>query len=153
MPFLLLFLLGLFCSCGKPYVEVIRERVGRRSLASTFVGSPDPLQVSPPHGQRLYIRWSLPSLVEGESFLMLSLLFRNYTREVVPYVIRDRRGEILYSLLDESYFQRGGLLAYKVEMVMEEDRVLASWKHRLWVDLIEMREGQADERPCGEVAP
>lgn len=122
-------------------MSVVREKVDRGALASTFVGSPDPLQENPPHGQKLYIRWRLPYLTDMKNkYLSLSIIFQNYQTQTLLYPLDHHRGVIVYSLLNEDYFSVGGLLTYKAEIMDGNHKVIKKWQHSLWVDLITIEE-------------
>lgn len=132
------FILILFlCSCEKYYLSVKRESVDQRMLASTYVGSPDPLQKNPPKGQELIMEWRLPRGNMGEKMtLVLEVLYKNYTQETISYPISRRRGVITYSLLGEEYKEKEGLLTYKAEIRDEKGTILQEWKQHLWTELI-----------------
>jgi hypothetical protein len=131
----------LLTGCEKYSIAIRRETVDRTSLASTYVGSPDPMQKAPPFGQRLVLQWNLPdNLLEEPPIVTLSMIFRNYTQKNIEFPITARRGQYIFNLLDEEYGYTGGFLTYKAELRDGEGTLLKSWKQRLWFDLIEMDE-------------
>jgi len=133
-----LIFLFLFCfSCEKYYLSVKREAVDRMKLASTFVGSPDPLQKNPPKGQELILEWRLPEeALREELVLVLSVIYKNHTEEKVCYPIDRRRGVITYSVLGSDYKETDGFLTYKAENLNKDNSVVKQWKQQLWTDLI-----------------
>ena len=101
MRFLFLCLL-LFCSCRR--LELERRYVDRSSLASTFVGSPDPMQKMPPTGEQLWVYWNIPvALVQEQLTLTVKVVFRNLEEEKIAYPVARSRGHYVYSLLDDDY--------------------------------------------------
>jgi len=142
------FFVCLFCVCGceKCYLSILRERVDRSTLASTFVSSPDPRQHHPPIGQRLMIEWFLSSsLFKQELMLQLKVIYNNHSQKTLFYPINCRWGMVLYSLLDEEYHKSKGILTYKVEIQTLEGNVVKQWKQRLWVDLIDVEDEEVEE--------
>lgn len=134
--FSLLFLL-VFTACEKQSLAIKREWVGRNSLASTYVGSPDPRQKDPPRGQKLFMRWNVPSkMLEEEPTLILSILFRDLSEEKIYYPLDKKKGYAIYELLGEKYRKTKGFLSYKAEIVSQEGKVLKQWQHLLWAQLI-----------------
>ncbi|QVL55083.1 MAG: hypothetical protein KFB95_07125 [Simkaniaceae bacterium] len=133
-----LIFLFLFCfSCEKYYLSVKREAVDRMKLASTFVGSPDPLQKNPPKGQELILEWRLPEeALQEELVLVLSVIYKNHTEEKICYPIDRRRGVVTYSVLGSDYKETDGFLTYKAEILNKDDSVIKQWKQQLWTDLI-----------------
>lgn len=133
------FILLLLCLCGceKYYLSVKHEYVDKSKLASTYVGSPDPRQKSPPKGQELILEWRLPmGTVDDKMTLVLDVLYKNYTQTTICYPVSRRRGVIIYSLLGEEYKEKEGLLTYKAEIRDEEGTILQEWKQQLWTELI-----------------
>lgn len=107
------------------------------TLASTFVGSPDPRQKNPPTGEKLIIGWKLPSdSLDQELLLQLDIIYRNHSKKRECYPISQRRGIIIYHLLDEEYFKTRGFLTYKAEIITREGSVLKEWRQKLWFNLI-----------------
>ena len=141
----LILALVIFSGCEKYYVTVKREYVDRDQLASTFVGSPDPRQENPPRGQELTIEWRLPPEAMGQTLqLELSVLYRDYSHATFTYPIDRRRGVVIYSLLNEEYFEKEGLLTYKAEIVDVNRKILKEWKQILWTDLITLEEPETE---------
>ncbi len=129
--------LFLLCGCEKYYVSVKREPVNRESLASTFVGSPDPRQADPPRGQELLLEWRLPQKdFSSDLTLLLDILYRDHTQERVCYPIARKRGVVTFSLLGEKYEETKGFLTYKATIQTPDGKVLKEWKQQLWTDLI-----------------
>lgn len=133
IPIFLIFILG----CIQYSLSVKKESVNRESLASTFVGSPDPRQANPPFGQQLIIGWRVPKNPRDLK-LVLHVLYKNYEQEVLEFPIVKRRGMEIYSLQGARYAETKGFLTYKAEIQNEEGEVLDLWKQQLWVELISL---------------
>ncbi len=131
-----LFACCFLAGCQKYYVSVVREKIDRDSLASTFVGTPDPLQENPPLGQKLYISWRLPANTNLETaYLRLSVILHNYETRVITFPVNRPRDLVVYSLMNEAYFETGGLLSYKAE-INDGEKILANWVHSMWTEPI-----------------
>jgi len=130
-------LLLLLTGCEKYYLSVKREFVDRSKLASTFVGSPDPLQKDPPKGEELILEWRLPPhALDQELTLLLKVIYKNYSEETICFPVDRRRGVFTYPLLNEKYHETEGFLTYKADIKTQDGTLLKEWKQQLWVDLI-----------------
>ncbi len=139
MSRLLFFFLLFLPACQKYYVSVNRIGVGRSSLASTFVKSPDPRQEDPPKGEKLLISWNLPrEYLDKPLRLSVDLIYRDYEEKHVNIQVEGRRGIEEISLLDEEFKKTRGFLTYRVMLYDEKDQLLKEWQHQLWVKLIKI---------------
>ncbi len=135
--FTLLPLTTLFTGCQKYYVNVIREGVSKKDLASVFVGSPDPRKKAADKGEKLLVEWNLPAKETKKPLtLKLDVLYGNYTSDIKEYPIDYKRGHILFKLLNEEYKEKKGMIAYRAEILTSKKKVLQKWQHVLFVDLI-----------------
>jgi hypothetical protein len=67
------------------------QKVDVKSLASTFVGSPDKRQHSPPVGQLIVMDWRIPQqVVSDEPYIELYVLYGNYTEKKFIYPLHKR---------------------------------------------------------------
>jgi hypothetical protein len=136
-------MLGLlfFFGCDKYYVSVKQISVGPSYLASTHVGAPDPRQAHPPAGQKLYIDWAIPEgVLEKSPKIVMYLLYKDHSQKELVYPIEHGRGYEVYSLLNEEFKEKGGLLTYRAEIVTEDGAIYKDWKHQLWVNLITLED-------------
>ncbi len=138
MKRMILLSLLFLTACSRSYLSVQKQRVGRSSLASTFVQSPDPLQKDPPAGQRLLVKWRLPSseLAEGLR-LQLKVIYKNYSEELYEDPVTSENGLLVYNVLGERYRETGGYLTYRAQIVDSEAQVIKNWQQQLWVEIIE----------------
>ena len=140
-PFTLFFSCLILFGCSPPFLNVKSNPVNRDSLASTFVGSPDPLQKNPPIGQQLIITWSLSSKVTLNRLQMvLSTFYYDDSRETFTYPICCKKGVMSHYLVGQDYVKKRGLRTYKVEIVDSKEGVIKVWKHILWFDPIDLEE-------------
>jgi hypothetical protein len=136
-----------FCgSCQKYYLSVCQERVDRDSLASTYVGSPDPRQANPPLGEQLIVEWQVPKdLLKDALTIALDVVYKDYEESSYIYPISHKNGSFTASLLDEDYRKKKGFLSYKAEIRKGDGSVFRTWTHQLWVQLIHLEESQTTQ--------
>ncbi len=133
-----LFVILLFCvGCSCPHLKVKREFVGRVSLASTFVESPDPRQENPPKGEKLIIMWRGVD-VSFPNILLLQVLYRDLTEEKFTYSIDRSWGIKEWDLLDAEYEKRKGVLAYKASLQQLNGAIVAEYTHALFVKTVDV---------------
>src|ERR1051326_7558271 len=80
MKYLCLGLLAvLLVSCSQSCLKIQTDYLSHKTLASYYVGTPDPRQNDPAIGQRLIIGWSVPKsyLTYDNLRLEVSIRFRN----------------------------------------------------------------------------
>ncbi|MBI5274389.1 MAG: hypothetical protein HY860_04980 [Chlamydiales bacterium] len=131
-------LLFVLSSCTSSYIGVEKEYVDINSLASTFVGSPDPMQQNPSHGVRLWMDWEIPPHLWQEGFILtLKVIYKDYEEETFSFVMDLPKGQKSFELLNEKYDRTGGLLTYMAEVTSQHGEVLSDWKHQMWFNLIE----------------
>lgn len=136
MAFFCLFF--FLASCGR-YVDVRRQKINARYLASTWVGSPDPCKDNPPLGEMLIIDWQVPRKRVAENLqLKLYVIYWDNEEKVYTWPINRWKGYETFCVLDEEFVRTGGLLTYRAEIVTEDGCVYRDWKHQLWVNLIKM---------------
>ena len=139
--YFLFILLFFLCSCEKYYLSVKHEHVNQTSLASTFVGSPDPRKEHPPNGEELILQWRLPpKSLDQELTLVLKIVYRDYTEEIHVYPVGRRRGVLTFSLLNEKFLEKKGFLTYKAEIKNSDGKVQKEWQQKLWFHLINIED-------------
>lgn len=132
-----LLLISFLNGCAPNKIEVQTKPITHETLASFRVGSPDPMLSTAYSGERLFIQWSL-SKAEWKMApisLYLHLHFRNHTEELIIEPICTRKGYTLYTLLNESFIEKKGILTYKVEL-KSTSSLIAEWKHPFWTEWI-----------------
>jgi hypothetical protein len=96
------------------------------------VGTPDPLLLCPPLGQRLLISWNK---CEPSMTLKLTVRFHNSEEAVFSTSIKKSKGTYIYELLGQDYLDKGGILTYKAEL-LQGNILVCLWKHQLWAERI-----------------
>lgn len=148
---LALFTLLTMSSCSSSYLTVHTDYLSHKNLASYYVGTPDPRLNCPAIGERLIIYWSVPKefLCSEDLHLEVTIRFRNREEIVEVFNIEKTRGTYVFSLINNDYFNRGGILTYKIDLI-GGGCVYEEWRHQIWVDLIEINNQQdscASEEP------
>lgn len=133
----------LLVSCSQSYLKIQTDYLTHKTLASYYVGTPDPRQNDPAIGQRLIIGWSVPkSHLSYENLrLEVSIRFRNREETKEIFYITKTRGTYIFALLNCDYFTRRGILTYKIDLI-GGDCVLEEWRHKIWSDLILINQEQ-----------
>ncbi|MDP1880660.1 MAG: hypothetical protein Q8K60_06950 [Parachlamydiaceae bacterium] len=131
-------------SCCVNRLSVQTQYMTHEDLASYYVGTPDPRLDLPLIGQRLLIQWCLRNEeIEGSLVeLRIKIRLRNHEEKKLKIAIscksgKYNRGYYLIKLSDEEYCETGGIVTYIVE-ILQDDIVIETWKHPLWVDLIKL---------------
>lgn len=108
-----------------------------QNLASYHVGTPDPALNNPPIGQRLIIEWKVPKIYldYDDLHLVATMRFRNREEFIQKIALLKKSGTHVHCMVNEEYFEKGGILTYKVEL-FGGGLLLEEWRHQLWVDLI-----------------
>lgn len=122
--------------CGTKYISVLNEPIDQNRRASVHVNAPDPLHEINPHGQRLYISWSLPSKYkETQINGFLKIRYHIAEQVTIPFEIKKMHGTFIYQLLNKEYFEKEGILAYKVQ-IFSNGQEIDCYQHTLWTELI-----------------
>ncbi|HEY2811050.1 MAG TPA: hypothetical protein VGJ00_06665 [Rhabdochlamydiaceae bacterium] len=137
--FILIALLG--SGCGKYYLSVQQQWIDVNYLASAQINTPDPEKANPPAGQMLIIDWRVPqSLLKQKPQVLLDLIYWDYTTKTIAIPVKGTMNYTTYSLLNQEYEKKGGILTYKAQIVTDEGKVFKESKHQLWVNLINVEE-------------
>ncbi|MFT5316924.1 MAG: hypothetical protein ACI8RA_000164 [Chlamydiales bacterium] len=135
-----LLLLISLVGCSRENLYVQSDYLTHDDLASTHVGSPDPRKEEPWAGQRLIVGWSVPErfLNEPDVRLVLTLRFRNREQAIKSFPLESSSGKYIYRLMNDEFFEKRGVLTYQAKIMSGEDKVLYTWTHQLWTDLLEI---------------
>jgi len=127
----------LLAGCNRQRLSVQSDYLSRENLASYHIGTPDPLLNQPRIGQRILVEWSLPEEYLSYSDLHMAMKVRFGNRqEIEKYVsIYKSKGCFEYSLTDEEYIDKEGIVTYKVDIIGGAN-ILEKWRHQLWTELI-----------------
>lgn len=151
-------LLVSLSSCMFHRLDVQTQYLSHENLASYSVKTPDPRLDNPVLGQRLLIQWCLPASELGDSAAMLYIrvLFKNHQEQELTVPIRRNtgtyvRGTYLFNVLNQDYFDTGGIMTYIVE-IRSGNCVIESWRHPLWTELItfDFSQSELEEQPSSQ---
>ncbi|HEV8050888.1 MAG TPA: hypothetical protein VGP47_00220 [Parachlamydiaceae bacterium] len=147
--FLWLLLSASLCSCHTSSLTVQTDYLTHKDLASYYVNTPDPRQNVSAVGQRLIVCWSIPKCYLNYENLHLEVTIRYRNREEIIEIFHllKNRGTYVYSLFNEEYIAKRGILTYKVA-INGGGCILKEWRHQIWTDLISIdRENDALDTP------
>lgn len=148
MKFFSILILLCLAGCQKYGLILRQQRVDASYLASTHVGSPDPRQKCPPHGQLIIVEWWVPPpILKRDPKIVLHVLLRDYSERVVEFPICKRLGYEIFPILGEEFDESCGLLTYKAEIVTCDGEVYREWKHQMWVQLIKFSDEDELQTP------
>lgn len=129
----------LLVGCGHS-LKVQTDYLTHKDLASYFVNTPDPRQNIAVVGQRLIIGWIVPKsyLSYNDLHLEVTIRFRNKEEVVEIFYLPKTRGTYVFALLGADYFQKRGILTYKVNLI-GNGCILEEWRHQIWFDYINIK--------------
>ena len=127
----------LLTSCCRGMLSAHTEYLSVETLASYYVGTPDPRKLCPDIGQRLVVGWSLPPSLMGVEDLNLhiKIRYRNREEQEIDVKLCSMAGFYEFRVVCEDYNATRGILTYKVDL-MAGDTLLEEWRHQLWTDFI-----------------
>ena len=140
-------LLFFLTACTGQKISVHTDYLSHENLASYHVGTPDPMLNNPPVGQRLIISWHVPpKYLDYENLhLEITIRLRNHQQIVKAVALNKRIGTYVVSLINDEYFQTGGILTYCVNLY-GDDELLDQFLHQLWTEWIDLGTAE-DEAP------
>lgn len=143
MRFILFLGLIFLAGCTQAHLSVQTDFISRETLASNYVGTPDPNLDYPPIGQRLVIEWFFPKtyLAYTDLHLELTVRLRDRHEDTVTIPVPKQYGVFVYFVTNQHFVDSGGIQTYKIDVV-GDGHVIKEWRHQLWVDLISF------EIPC-----
>lgn len=149
---LLAFASILLTSCSQRYINAHTVFLNRSQLASYHVETPDPNLNHPLMGQRLLVNWNVPLwLIQSYPDLHLEITIRFGDRTEIVKKVRVSRtsGYYLYEILDENYFDKEGILTYKIDLISNGE-IIEKWRHQLWAEIITVGENNSEQDECEE---
>lgn len=132
------FALGALTGCVNETLTVHTDYISHENLASSYVGTPDPLLETALVGQRLIISWWIPRRYQDCANLEIHYRLRYGNREEAQAVIRiaKRVGWYSYALTNEEFFEKKGIKTYQVQLYANGE-IIDEWQHQLWTKLIQ----------------
>lgn len=85
-------------------------------------------------GEQVVVFYGFPALVEGNQ-LRLTLRYKNREMESYECSPTAQSGYWTFRLVAEEYWRRGGILSYKVDLLVDNE-IIEEWRHHLWVEII-----------------
>lgn len=127
------------CSHRAPLLRCRSDYLDPNYLASEWAETPDPLRFCF-YGQQIVVFWNLPHSCLGAP-VELQVQIRDGAREIETLLIpiNQSKGSWVYRLVNDAYWQRGGILSFKAELI-QNGELLGEWKHSLWSDIIEINQ-------------
>jgi len=127
----------MLAGCYRGHLYVQQEGVDREFLASSKVGTPDPRQADPPEGQRLLVAWDFPRSLFGDGLQMdVTVRLWDDTQQTIRHDMGRKRDVKAFYFPSHEKDKR--ILTYRVEVLTREGKVLETWKHHFWTELIEI---------------
>lgn len=133
------FLMALCTSCmgaKDPKLSLFTEYVTVERLPSYQMKTPDPALLCPDYGEKLHISWRVPSRYTALC-LKISLRFHNGQEEQFTLYLETYHDTYIYTLLNEDYITKGGILTYSAEL-WGDNQLLYLWQHPLWSEKIHL---------------
>jgi len=129
----------LVAGCSKqPSVCARTFYTSRNDLAAYVIGTPDPQIATKGLGQSIWVRWTAPKAHEN-THLDVTIRFNDESERHETYPIHNRFGWVMVEIKDTEYKEKKGLAAYSISL-REGETILATTKHKMWVDKIEIKD-------------
>ena len=148
-----LILLPLLCGCQLQMVNVDTYFVGPESLASYWVGTPDPKRCCPDVGQELVLSWHIPErhLSCEDLHICWTIRYGNHEEQVFHIPVHTKIGERRHLLINQDYWDRGGIQTYKVEVIANGE-IIKTLCNSVWSNIIDVccDDGDSDADPAIE---
>lgn len=129
---LYLFLLLVLSGCNRTYLACRSEYLTPKFLASERINTPDPARDCY-YGEQVIVRYK--GCYDDEVCLRLTIRYGNKTTEIIEEKLSIPKGYFIYQLINADYWEREGIVCYKVEL-FQRGELLESWRHHVWVDII-----------------
>lgn len=132
------------CGCCQSKLTVFTEYLSIETLPSYIIGTPDPRLCNPDVGEKLHIKWNIPTQEYCQPLrLKLSLYFGNRTEEKLWVDLFTPRGIYIYPLINDAYWEKQGIFTYKVELYSGET-LMDCWQHLLYTERIQISDEKED---------
>ncbi len=128
----------LAAGCSKPSVSARTFYTSRDDLAAYVIGTPDPQIASKGLGQSIWVRWRAPELSE-KTHLDATILFNDESERHETYPVANKFGWMMVEIKDTEYKEKKGLASYSISLC-DGETILASTKHKMWIDKIEIED-------------
>jgi hypothetical protein len=131
----------ILVGCSHNHLNVSLENVAENYLASTQVKTPDYRQDNPPYGQKINISWAFPGRLhhQGLTLWITARLWDN-TEDKRKYDLRRRIGMHSFFFSNPTRAPTKKILTYRLEVINREGKVIETWRHQFWTELIDVDE-------------
>jgi hypothetical protein len=136
----ILLIIAIFAltACSSAKVRARTLYINRSTLASRTLDTPDPAKGTAGLGQCVWIRWNVPEQYEDLK-LDVTIRFENGNERQEQVPLKGLFGSQAIEITPTEYKENGPLLSYRI-VLKNGNRSLASTKHKLWVEKIEIRD-------------
>lgn len=141
-----IWLLLLFAvSCTRTPLSIFTEYVSIETMPSYIIGTPDPGLYCPDFGEKLHISWEIPHSHMLETLeIRVALRFGNGKDESFTTPLNQRKGILVFSLLNVDFSEKKGIFTYKIELY-HNGALIDSLVHQLWAERITIEDNQKSD--------
>lgn len=136
--FLLIIALFTLTACSSAKVRARTLYTNRSNLASRILDTPDPAKGATGLGQCIWIHWNVSQQYDDLK-LDVTIRFENKTERHEQFPVQGLFGTQTVEIPSSEYTENGPLLSYQI-LLLSGERVIASTKHKLWVEKIEIHD-------------
>lgn len=131
--------LTLLClsSCSQPSLSSFTEFIDNDYTAGAQLGIEQGGARDEILGQQVVVTWSLPYRLQKllPATLHLSIYYGDGKIEKLTYEVRQLSGYRVYCLKGDNYYNRQGIVSYKVSL-FGEGKEIVSRRHHIWTEVI-----------------
>lgn len=107
-------------------------------LASAHIDTPDPCGPCF-YGEQIVVRYAFPkSCLREDPLLQLTIRFKDRSLETLSIPLCKARGYYIYQIIDGLYFEKGGILSYKAQILTSSGEEILEWRHHIWADIVNL---------------
>jgi hypothetical protein len=132
---LILFLFTL-SACSSAKVRARTLYTSRNNLASRILDTPDPAKETTKIEQLVWIRWNNPKQCSNLA-LDVTIRFKNGMERHEQHPVEGLFGTLTIKVSSAELQEKGPLLSYQI-LLKSGSQVIASTKHKLWVEKVEI---------------
>jgi hypothetical protein len=89
-------------------------------------------------GQVIWVRWVAPRVEKG-LVIDATIRFKDASEKTMVYPVTTKRGCLMIEIPSEEHAEKGDVQSYKI-LLRRNDEILASTKHKLWVEKVEIKD-------------
>ncbi|EPP38078.1 hypothetical protein BOKEGFJH_00441 [Chlamydia avium] len=132
-----IFVILSLSSCSQPSLSSFTEFIDNDYTAGAQLGIEQGAGHDELFGQQVVVTWSLPYRMQKllPATLHLSIYYGDGKTEKLTYEVRQLSGYSVYCLKGDDYYNRQGIVSYKVSL-LSEDKEIVSRRHHIWTEVI-----------------